>query len=226
MTYVAGVAAFIAPCTLVLVPFFALFLLGTLMTDAAQRRGTAALSTARWLAVGFVVVFVLAWAFPYPEPAIAVLRWLRGLERFGGLLLIVYGLWLTGLLAALRGDLRGVRDPRVAVPLALLIGGTLAAGWTPCVGSALSHILGMAGGPDGVWAAVLLAVYGLGLMTPFIVLGWAAGRIRGRLGRADVRRWASPALGIGLVVVGIVVFTGNLRDLTAYMFALWPGLAI
>ena len=77
-----------------------------------------------------------------------------------------------------------------------------------------------------VWAAVLLTVYGFGLMTPFIVLGFVTGWATRWLSRTDIQRWAAPALGAGIIGVGVIIFTGSLRDLTAHFFSLWPGLAI
>ncbi|MBI4236647.1 MAG: hypothetical protein HY688_04760 [Chloroflexi bacterium] len=228
MAYGAGVAAFVAPCTLVLVPFFLLYLAGAAVLKGgpggAPRLGTMGL----WFALGFVPAFVAVWSFP--NAIEVIVRWSRLLERAGGVVLIVYGVAVAGLLllaGARFGGLLGGRWWGLRLALALLIGATFAVGWTPCVGKTLSRILGLTGGPQGV-AASLLLLYGLGLMTPFVALGWTASwsRLESVLARSGVRRWAAPVAGAGLIAVGLVVLTGNLRELTAYLYALAPGLAL
>ena len=222
MAYWAGVAAFIAPCTLVLVPFFLLFVAGVAVLQGRYRRNLRLKTIGLWFALGFIPAFVLVWSFP--NSIEAIVRWSRALERVGGAVLLAYGLgvlgivFLTGFFGAARHDLGNA--------MAILTGATLAVGWTPCVGNTLSRILGMTGGPESLTASLLLVIYALGLMTPFAALGLALAWPAGRLRRASWRRWAAPLAGAGLVVVGLVVLTGNMRDLTAYFFALAPGLAV
>lgn len=225
MTWWAGVAAIIAPCTLVLIPFFLLFLAGAAISKRRlDRQQTSSVATSgRWFALGFVPAFVLVWSFP--NAAETVIRWSRLAERAGGMVLVVYGLSLLGALAALKGVIRQ-RRMETTQSLALVVGATFAAGWTPCVGSTLSKVLGMTGGAQGAYASVLLGVYAFGLMTPFVLLGlvspWAARWLQ----RGRPIRLAGPLVGAGLVIVGLTLLTGNLRELTAYFYSLAPGIAL
>lgn len=102
------------------------------------------------------------------------------LVRFGGLLLILLGLYQTGLirLPMLNRERRlslSAGSPGT-VTSSLLIGVTFGAGWSPCVGPILGAILTMAAGQASVErASLLLTVYALGLGIPFLVTAVAFG---------------------------------------------------
>jgi cytochrome c-type biogenesis protein len=84
-----------------------------------------------------------------------------------------------------------------------------AAGWTPCIGPVLAGILGLAvaqGG--GVWGAVLLFSYSLGLGLPFVLIGLGVRRLTGAL--AFVKRnyhWIAGTGGVILVAIGVLLAT-------------------
>ena len=88
-------------------------------------------------------------------------------------------------------------------------------------------ILGVAGTQATVFSgAVLLAVYSLGLGLPFIAAGLFAGpfmrwmrRYRGHLGKVE------KAMGVLLVLTGVLFVTGQMSNIAYWMLSLFPGLA-
>lgn len=97
-----------------------------------------------------------------------------------------------------------------------LVGVVFAAGWTPCVGPILAAILLLASESASVMrGAVLLAVYSAGLGIPFLLTGalfsWATSflpRLKRHLG------WISVVSGALLILIGVLIFTNSLRDLS------------
>lgn len=99
-----------------------------------------------------------------------------------------------------------------------VIGATLGAVWSPCVGPTLGAALALASrGRDLAQVAMLMALYGLGAGTPMLLLGSvsraAAGRMRG--GLMSFGKAGKYVLGGALCVLGILTLTGLDKTLEA-----------
>lgn len=99
-----------------------------------------------------------------------------------------------------------------------VIGATLGAVWSPCVGPTLGAALALASrGRDLAQVAMLMALYGLGAGTPMLLLGSvsraAAGRMRG--GLMSFGKAGRYVLGGALCVLGILTLTGLDKTLEA-----------
>src|SRR5690606_15714427 len=95
------------------------------------------------------------------------------LERVGGVLLVLFGLYLLGVLR-LPGAEREWRVHMSNKPLGylgtVLVGVTFGAGWTPCIGPVLGGILTMAATRASLAEGMgLLLVYSAGLAVPFLL---------------------------------------------------------
>jgi cytochrome c-type biogenesis protein len=221
IAFIAGIVSFLAPCVLPIIPGFLAYLAGSSLEEAASRKREVFLN-ALFFVLGFSVVFaVLGVLLNTLLEAIAydVQIWL---SRVGGALVILFGLYLTGLIKI--GFLERPHTFRVTAgnrsryATSFLFGLAFAAGWTPCVGAALGAILGLAASAPGSAFALLLA-YALGLGLPFLVIGFFAGqasRLVERLGPA--LRYVNIAFGIILIMLGILIFTGNLSRIANFEF--------
>ncbi len=133
------------------------------------------------------------------------------LRQVGGIILIIFGLHLTGILKLpifywqKRFEFR---PNRPSYPASLLIGLIFAIGWTPCVGLILAPILGLAASAATLGrGVVLLLFYSLGLGVPFLLLGLGVNQ----LGR--VLKWLKPHVGkieagtgVVMIAAGLVIF--------------------
>lgn len=135
------------------------------------------------------------------------------LSRAGGVVIIFFGLYLSGLIRVSwleqehKISVTGIKSRHAT---AFLFGVAFAAGWTPCVGSALGAILGFAATKPGV-AFTLLMVYSLGLGLPFIITGLFATQAIGWIEKyAHLVRYVNIIFGILLIVLGILIFTQTL----------------
>jgi cytochrome c-type biogenesis protein len=99
------------------------------------------------------------------------------------------------------------------------IGAAFALGWTPCIGPILGAILTLAWSSQTIGqGALLLTIYSLGLGIPFIILGlvWGAimpwwKNINRHLGTISI------VSGVLLIIVGILILTGNLAWLGQFV---------
>jgi cytochrome c-type biogenesis protein len=90
--------------------------------------------------------------------------------------------------------------------------------WTPCVGPILASILVLAGAsaslPSGV---LLLAVYGLGLAVPFLVVGFGFTRALSAFRRVERHyRAIQASAGLLLVAMGGLLLSGYLYLVNVY----------
>jgi cytochrome c-type biogenesis protein len=99
----------------------------------------------------------------------------------------------------------------------VVAGAAFAVAWTPCVGPTLGAILTAASTSSTVaHGGVLLAFYSAGLAVPFLLTAIAFNRASGAFRwLRDHYLWVTGISGVILIVMGVLVFTGELTQLNA-----------
>ena len=223
LAFLAGLVSFLSPCVLPVVPSYVAFVSGMTLDElrdqgATHARRAAVLHSVLFVA-GFSVVFMtMGWVATAAGQAVgAALPWLT---RAGGVVLILFGLHLTGLfrLQLLARDMRVHLAERPAGVLgSFLVGTAFGAGWTPCIGPILGSIL-LYTSLEATMAqgTLLLSVYALGLGIPFVAAAVAFNWFLA--GAARARRWMTPlerTAGAVLILIGILMVSGRFTSLTA-----------
>ena len=93
----------------------------------------------------------------------------------------------------------------------VLMGVFFSAGWSPCVGPVLGTILTLSANGGNLWVGTMLGLaYSAGLAIPFLVaalgIGWVTTILR-KYGK--IMHYVEIAMGVLLVVIGILLITGN-----------------
>ena len=221
----AGLLSFLSPCVLPLVPSYVTFITGMSFEDAARARRHA-LTHALLFVLGFTIVFVLLGAGATTLGRVLV-AYRDVVARAGGVLVIVFGLFLLGVfnLGAFQRERRvHLADKPAGYLGTVLVGVAFAAGWTPCIGPVLGAILTYNLGADDVGrGALMLLAYALGLAVPFVLAAVALERFLTVFAR--FRRHlgvASRAAGGLLVVVGVLMITGDIARMASALQAFTP----
>ena len=104
---------------------------------------------------------------------------------------------------------------------ALIMGFTFSFAWTPCVGPALASVLLMAGSAQtSVKGFLLIGVYTIGFILPFLAAGIFTARLLGFFRRhMNVVKYTVKAGGILMILMGVLMFTGKMNDITGYLSA-------
>lgn len=222
LAFAAGLLSFLSPCVLPVVPSYVAFVSGVTLDELRAGGATAARRAAvlhsTLFVLGFTLVFMtMGWAATAAGQAFA--RALPLLNRLGGLVLVVFGLYLARFLPipALAREIRVSLASRPAGPLgSLLVGVAFGAGWTPCVGPILASILLYVGlQATMLHGTLLLATYAIGLGIPFVLASIAFNWFMA--GTKKVKRWIVPlerAAGILLALVGLAMVTGTFATVT------------
>jgi len=230
VAFSAGLFSFLSPCVLPLFPSYLSFITGMSVGDLSGELTTAArrrvLLHSVTFVLGFSLVFVsLGASFSAAGQVLFQYRdWIR---IVGGLLIIVFGLYIAGLLSIglfARTQQWQIREKPAGYIGSFLVGVTFAIGWTPCVGPILGAILSLAGTAETVQRGIgLLIAYSAGLGLPFLLSAVALGSFlkffkRYRPFIPIVERGA----GVLLVAVGILVATNYYVILNSWAISLTP----
>ena len=221
--FVAGLVSFLSPCVLPLVPGYVSLISGV-GVEELKAQETAVLRRVMLNSVAFVlgfsIVFVLLGALSTEVGQLAS-QYKSVLAQVAGVLVIVFGLHLTGILRikALYADKRLHNVKGGSTPWgAFVIGFAFAFGWTPCVGPILSGILVIAAAQNSVGKGILLlTVYSLGLAVPFLLTALGIERFMkfytGFRRHMHVVEVVSGAL---LIALGVLLVFGKLTLLSQY----------
>jgi cytochrome c-type biogenesis protein len=226
VAFLAGLLSFLSPCVLPLVPSYLSYVTGMSGVAEIRSRRHLALLHATLFVVGFSLIFIAlgATATAFGRLLNAYQHWL---ERVGGALIVVFGLYTVG---ALKIGLLS-REARIQLgdkPLgylgSALAGMAFGAGWTPCIGPILGSILLYTSSQADFGRGLsLLLAYSLGLAIPFLV---AAGALEAFLGWFQRFRkyigWVERIAGALLVVVGVMMMFGLFTLLSGWLLGLTP----
>jgi cytochrome c-type biogenesis protein len=223
--FVAGLVSFLSPCVLPLVPGYISIISGSSLDQLkAQEKDSSLFRTVLmnsiFFIVGFSITFILLGASATWIGQILVRR-MRLLGQLAGIVLIVFGIHLTGIIKikALYKDKRfhNVQKPRGLLG-ALVLGLAFAFGWTPCIGPILAGILTIASTKQTVAEGMfLLGVYSAGLGIPFLLTSLALNQFLAFYGRFKKHFHAVEVVSGALVIaVGLLILTGSLSRLATY----------
>lgn len=219
----AGIVSFVSPCVLPLLPAYVTYLTGSSLeelTSGDRSKRRTLLLNGFFFVLGFTIVFVTL-GLSVSSVGRLLTEHMGIVRRVGGVVVIVFGLYMTGLLQLLTLD----RERRMQAPVrppgpmnSLLLGATFSAGWTPCIGPVLASVLLLAGtSQTAAQGGMLLLSYAAGMALPFLVLTLSLDRMQTTLRRllpyTDRIRTVS---GVLLVVLGMMIYTNTFTLLNSY----------
>jgi cytochrome c-type biogenesis protein len=219
VAFLAGLASFVSPCVLPLVPAYLAYL-------GARRLGADSIAIAgAAFVVGLSLVFIL---FFYVF-SLAVQPVRAYVPIVAGIVVIVMALHVAGMIRIplLSSEYRVMKVAPQGGGAAggFVLGMGFASGWTPCIGVTLSAVLSSAvtigTTPQGL---SLMIAYCLGLGLPFLVLAFALEGTRPLIAFVNQHR---RAIDLGsaavLLVMGALLLTDRLTWLSAGLVQLIPS---
>jgi len=227
LAFLAGLASFLSPCVFSLVPAYIGYL-GGRAAGGENGPGNRLVTFTHGLAfvLGFSLVFVF---LGIAASALgALLYGLRHwIARIGGIVVIAFGLHMTGLLRIpfLDYDLR-LHDKarrKWGYVSSFLMGVFFSAGWSPCIGPVVGAILTLAISGSSIALGIqLLISYSLGLAIPFLITALGIGWLSGTFGRyGKVMHNIERAMGVILIIVGSMLLLGLFQSISTYGQFFW-----
>jgi len=164
--------------------------------------------------LGFSLVFALVGVLLQSILASSSYTVQRWLGRIGGVVIILFGIYLLGLLdiefLQREHKLEVKRKFRSTYITSFVFGAAFAVGWTPCVGAVLGAVLTLAATQPSI-AFFLLLSYSLGLGIPFLLVGLFTQQAQSVIkGKGKFLHYLNYIFGVVLIGLGTLVFTNQL----------------
>ena len=228
--FLQGALSFFSPCVLPLVPLYVSYLAGgaaVVGEDGVRRypRGKIFLNTL-FFVVGISFAFFLL-GLGLTALGEFFHNYQVWFARASGVIILLFGLYQLGL-----GKRTMLLEQEHRLPfhlnklamnpaVALVMGFTFSFAWTPCVGPTLSSVLLMASSAESSAAGFLLiGVYTLGFVLPFLAVGLFTGTVLDFFkAHQSVVRYTVKIGAVLLIVMGILTLTGATNGLSADLAA-------
>ncbi len=227
LVFLEGLLSFFSPCVIPLIPVYMSYLAGNGKrkledgTIVYDRRKVFLNTVFFTLGISFAF-FILGMSFTTLGSYFSENKLL--FTRIGGVIIIVLGLFQLGILdfSFLQKERKlhlNLTERRMNPFVALLMGFTFSFAWTPCIGPMLSSVLIMASGAaTALTGNLLVLVYAVGFLIPFLLLGLFTTQVLNFLkAKQRLLKYTIKAGGILLIVIGVMIFTGWMNSLSGYL---------
>ena len=227
IVFLEGILSFFSPCVIPLIPVY----IGYLAGSTNKRDVNGNISFDRKKTLFNTLFFILGVSFSFVLLGLSFTA-IGGLfsdnkmlfTRIGGVLIILMGLFQLGIfdLSFLQKEKKiniNFMKREMNPITAILLGFTFSFSWTPCVGPALSSVLILASGAStALMGNLLVMVYAIGFLIPFMLLGLFSNQVLNFLkSKQKLMKYTIKVGGILLILMGIMVFTGWMNGVSNYL---------
>lgn len=226
----AGALSFLSPCVLPIFPAYLSYITGIsvkeLQGEQDRKIRRTLLSHSFFFLLGVSLVFV-----SLGIGASFLGQWIQQLlvgnsglfiQRLAGIFIIVMGLFVAGWINInflMQERRMQYQKKNVNYLGTFFVGLGFAAGWTPCIGPIFASILFLAASNPG-HGILYTIMYVIGFAIPFLVLTFFLGSTRWIVQKSGVIMKVG---GVIMIIMGIVLFTGQLPRITQFLLDLVEG---
>lgn len=226
IAFSAGLLSFLSPCVLPLVPSYVTFITGMTLEDL-QHTKRETIFHALMFVLGFSMIFLALGAGATVFGQI-MLRYRDWISRIGGVLIIVFGLYMLGVfnIGLMARDTRlHIANKPIGYLGTLVVGVAFGAGWSPCIGPILGAILTMAANEaDLQRGLILLGAYSAGLAVPFLLAAVMVEKFLSVFAKLRHQMvWVNRISGTLLVLVGVLMVTNRFTMLATWLADFTPA---
>lgn len=224
LVFLGGVLSFFSPCVIPLIPVYMGYLAGN--TKDEYNDGVIQYNQRKvFFHTIFFILGISAAFFILGLSFTALGNFFNSnkllFSRIGGIIIILLGLFQLGILNfhfLQKEHKLNLKEREINPFVAFITGFTFSFAWTPCIGPILSSVLIMSSSAKTNYTGnMLVLVYSLGFVLPFLILGTATTKILNFLkGKQRLLKYTVKAGGFLLIAIGIMTFTGMMNGLSEY----------
>ena len=220
IAFSAGLASFIAPCILPMIPAFLAYISGTTLTEINNDQKTNfkinkinIIANTIFFVLGFSVIFSTLGVLINSILSENINQISNSLNGIAGIIIITIGIFLiasTKINSLNKEKKFQIKNFKSSYPMSFVFGLAFAIAWTPCVGPILGTILTLAATTPSISFTLLLA-YSIGLGIPFILIGIFFSKSTKIISSMTKHlKYYNIVLGGFIILLGILIFTNQL----------------
>ena len=222
----AGLASFIAPCILPMIPAFLAYISGTTLYEIknphksnVQINKINIVINTIFFVLGFSIIFSTLGVLINSALLENVNQFTESLNIIAGIIIIIFGIFLilsTKINSLNKEKKFYIKNFKSSYPMSFVFGLAFAIGWTPCVGPILGTILTLAATTPSISFSLLLA-YSTGLGIPFILMGIFYSKSTKIISSMTKHlKYYNIVLGGFIILLGILIFTNQLAHIANF----------
>lgn len=223
-----GLLSFFSPCVLPLIPLY----IGYLSGGTGKRGEDGKMYYNRKKVMIHTLFFVIGVSFTFFLLGLGVSALGTFFKtnqmffaRIGGIIVMMFGFYQLGVFGTSNVIGKERRLPfqlnvlAMSPAAALVMGFTFSFAWTPCVGPALTSVLLMAASAStSMMGFVLIGVYTLGFVLPFLAVGLFTTTLLDFFKKhGKIVQYTVKAGAVLMIIMGLLMFTGKMNAVTGYL---------
>ena len=220
IAFSAGLASFIAPCILPMIPAFLAYISGTTLTEISNSQKADSkinkiniIANTIFFVLGFSIIFSTLGVLINSILSENINQLANSLNWIAGIIIVIFGIFMiasTKINSLNKEKKFQIKNFKSSYPMSFVFGLAFAIAWTPCVGPILGTILTLAATTPSISFTLLLA-YSIGLGIPFILIGiFFSKSIKIISSMTKYLKYYNVVLGGFIILLGILIFTNQL----------------
>ena len=220
IAFSAGLASFIAPCILPMIPAFLAYISGTTLTEINNDQKTNfkinkinIIANTIFFVLGFSIIFSTLGVLINSILSENINQLANSLNWIAGIIIVIFGIFMiasTKINSLNKEKKFQIKNFKSSYPMSFVFGLAFAIAWTPCVGPILGTILTLAATTPSISFTLLLA-YSIGLGIPFILIGiFFSKSVKIISSMKKYLKYYNVVLGGFIILLGILIFTNQL----------------
>ena len=220
IAFSAGLASFIAPCILPMIPAFLAYISGTTLTEISNSQKADSkinkiniIANTIFFVLGFSIIFSTLGVLINSVLSENINQLANSLNWIAGIIIVIFGIFMiasTKINSLNKEKKFQIKNFKSSYPMSFVFGLAFAIAWTPCVGPILGTILTLAATTPSISFTLLLA-YSIGLGIPFILIGiFFSKSVKIISSMTKYLKYYNVVLGGFIILLGILIFTNQL----------------
>lgn len=221
-----GVLSFFSPCIIPIIPIYISILAGEKTYDHQGNvifNQKNMIKNALFFIIGIAITFFII-AFATSFISIFLNEHIKIIQIFSGILIVFMGLVQVGIFnfALMRKEFslkQKLKRKKINPLTAILMGFTFSFSWTPCIGPILASVFLYASSHKGLFSAILILVYSLGFILPFLLVAFFTKKISYFFKQhIALLKYTMIISGIILIIIGLSILTGHFQQMMIQYF--------
>ena len=226
VVFVEGLLSFLSPCVLPILPVY-LSVLSNSSVDILNKNKNNFIKSSLFRNTIFFVLGISTTFFILGTSASIFCNFISSnkdiISFIGGIIIIIMGLFYVDILKSsiLNREKRfNFEVKNVNIFTAYLLGFTFSFGWTPCIGPVLASVLLIVSSSNSIMSGnILIGVYTLGFILPFIIATMFYGKLIGSINKLKSNMDTIKKIGgIILIISGMTMLISGFDGVRAHLY--------